>query len=97
MRCVDTLDWQHIFSAYQDTFIAKVALRSMASLCEGGRAAACDAALVRANANLASCTLTGGSGLGAICGEDPAAGGVAACWTAGFAESVCSPSMSPVM
>lgn len=42
--------------------MAREALRSITSLCRGGRDAACAAALVLARASLASCTLTGGSG-----------------------------------
>lgn len=42
--------------------MARDALRSITSLCRGGRDAACAAALVLARASLASCTLTGGSG-----------------------------------
>ncbi len=77
--------------------MATVALFSMASLCAGGRAAACAAALVRANASLASCTLTGGSGLTAKSGVHVATGRAAAPETDGRAGSVSSLSMFEVM
>lgn len=49
--------------------MANDALRSRISLCRGGLDAACAAALVLARANLASCTLTGGSGRASWFGE----------------------------
>ena len=73
--------------------MATFALFSMASLCAGGRAAACAAALVRANASLASCTLTGGSGLTAKSGVHVATARAAATGTEGLAGPVSSFSM----
>lgn len=77
--------------------MATLALFSMASLWAGGRAAACAAALVRANASLASCTLTGGSGLTAKSGVHVATGRAAAPGPGGLAESVSSFAIFEVM